>query len=113
MAKREEGPNGLSRFEVENRLRTYGRNVLAKPYEVTVWGIAKEEVTEPMILLLLFVGIIYTLWGNIEDALTIFAVIFMLVLVEIYNEYRAKKAIASLSKLSALKAKVVRDGVMT
>jgi len=37
-------------------------------------------------------------------------VIFLLVLAEVYNEFRAKKAIASLGKIAAPKTKVRRDG---
>jgi Ca2+-transporting ATPase len=65
-----------------------------------------------MILLLLAVGVFYTIfeWPHLEDAVTIFGVIFVLVLVEIWNEYRAKKSISALSALAAPKTRVVRDG---
>jgi Ca2+-transporting ATPase len=46
----------------------------------------------------------------VEDAITIFGVIFVLVLVEIWNEYRAKKSISALSALAVPKTRVVRDG---
>lgn len=101
---------GISSVEAKNRLEKFGLNRIAKPYEVRFFDIVKEEVSEPMILLLLVVGVFYTLWGKLEDALTIFSVIAALVFVEILNEYRAKKSIASLSKLSAPTIRVVRDG---
>jgi len=65
-----------------------------------------------MILLLLVVGVVYSLWGKLADAITIFAVIFLLVLAEVYNEYRAKKAISSLEKIAAPKTRVLRDGLI-
>lgn len=74
--------------------------------------IARHEVTEPMILLLLVVGVFYSIWGRAGDAVTIFVVISLLVLAEVYNEFRAKKAIASLEKLAAPKARVRRDGIV-
>ncbi len=100
---------GLSAAEAEKRLRQYGPNQTAKPRGVSFLGIAKEEVTEPLILMLIVVGILYSIWGNLEDALTIFSVITVLVLVEILNEYRAKKAISALSRMAAPKTKVLRD----
>jgi len=108
----EEESKGLSEAEAEKRLQEVGPNQLAKPYTISFLGIAKEEVVEPMILLLLVVGVLYTIfeWPNLEDALTIFSVIFVLVFVEIWNEYRAKKAISALSTLAAPKTRVVRDG---
>ena len=100
---------GLTQAEAEKRLEQVGSNQFVKPYTVSFLGIAKEEVVEPMILLLLVVGVVYTIFGNLQDALTIFSIIFVLVFVEIWNEYRAKKAIASLSELATPKTRVVRD----
>jgi Ca2+-transporting ATPase len=101
---------GLTSEEAKNRLAKYGPNKLKKHKEVRFFAIVKEEITEPMILLLIFVGIIYSIWGKIEDALTIFVVISLLVFVEVWNEFRAKKAIAALSKIAEPKTKVLRDG---
>lgn len=103
---------GLSQVEAERRFEQVGPNQLVKPQKISFLGIAKEEVVEPMILLLLVVGIIYTAFGSLQDALTIFSVIFVLVFVEIWNEYRAKKAISALTELAAPKTRVVRDGTI-
>ncbi|BAI62879.1 cation-transporting ATPase [Methanocella paludicola SANAE] len=101
---------GLTEAEARERLARYGPNRIARPREVSFLGIAAEEIREPMILLLLFVGVVYSFWGNLTDALTIFVVIVLLVLAEVWNEYRAKKAIASLSKIAAPRARVIRGG---
>ena len=103
---------GLSQAEAEKRFLEVGPNQFVKPQKTSFLGIAREEVTEPMILLLLVVGIVYTVFGSLQDALTIFSVIFVLVFVEIWNEYRAKKAISALSELAAPKTRVVRDGTI-
>lgn len=104
---------GLSTSEANSRLARFGPNRLAKPYEVRFWAIAKEEVAEPMILLLLGVGVVYSVWGKLEDALTIFSIIIALTFVEVWNEFRAKKAIASLARFAAPRSRVVRDGSVT
>jgi Ca2+-transporting ATPase len=88
---------GLSSIEAEKRLEQFGPNIIFKSAKISFLGIAKHEVTEPMILLLLVVGFVYSIWGKLEDALTIFTVIFLLVFAEVYNEFRAK-------------TKVLRDG---
>ncbi|MGA2768897.1 MAG: cation-transporting P-type ATPase [Candidatus Bathyarchaeia archaeon] len=103
---------GLSQVEAARRLEQAGPNQLSEPQKTSFLGIAKEEVAEPMILLLLFVGVVYTVLGSLQDALTIFSVIFVLVFVEIWNEYRAKKAISALSELAAPKTRVARDGTI-
>ena len=104
---------GLTAEEARQRLQQFGPNQIFQPSRISFFGIAKHEVTEPMILLLLVVGVVYSLWGKLADAITIFAVIFLLVLAEVYNEYRAKKAISSLEKIAAPKTRVLRDGVIT
>jgi Ca2+-transporting ATPase len=109
----EKGITGLTEAEAAGRLTEAGPNRIARPREISLLGIAFEEVTEPMILLLLAVGVIYTFWGKLEDSLTIFTVIVLLVLAEVFNEYRAKKAIASLSKIAAPRTRVLRDGKVT
>jgi len=101
--------SGLSFLEAKKRLEKFGPNQITKPREISFFDIAKEGITEPMILLLLVVGFFYVLWGKLGDALTIFSIILILVLVEAWNEYRAKKAISALSKMAAPKARVQRE----
>ncbi len=95
------------------RLIRIGPNRIAKPHEISFFGIAKEEITEPMILLLMGVGFFYTIFGELRDALTLYAIIVALVVAEIANEYRAKKAISSLAILASPKTKVLRDARIT
>jgi Ca2+-transporting ATPase len=105
--------SGLSGSKALEQLQKSGPNRITKPHEITVLSIAKEEITEPMILLLLTVGFFYTIFGGFTDALTLYAIIITLVIVEIANEYRAKKAISSLAVLASPKTKVIRDGGIT
>jgi P-type Ca2+ transporter type 2C len=104
---------GLSNGEAEAKLKQFGPNEIFKPQKISFFGIAKHEITEPMILLLFFVGIVYSIWGKLDDAITIFIVIILLVFAEVYNEFRAKKAISALEEIAAPKAKVLRDGNIT
>ncbi len=101
---------GLAEAEVQRRRQTFGPNQLVAEPRLTFWSVAREEIAEPMILLLLAVGVLYSLLGKPEDALAIFAIIAGIISVEIYNEYRAKAAIAALGRLAVPVAPVVRDG---
>jgi Ca2+-transporting ATPase len=102
--------NGLTSIQVRENLLKFGPNQIFKPGKISFFGIARHEVTEPMILLLLVVGFFYSVWGELGDAITIFIVIFLLVLAEVVNEYRAKAAIASLARIAAPKTRVIRGG---
>lgn len=108
-----ENNKGLSSSEAKEKLLKSGPNRIFKATEISFFGIARHEVTEPMILLLLVVGFFYSIWGKLEDAITIFIVIILLVFAEVYNEFRAKKAIASLEKIAAPRTRVLRDGKVT
>jgi len=101
---------GLSQLEAKERLLKFGPNQIFKPERLSFFEIFLEEIREPMILVLLLVAFFYSLWGKLADALSIFGIIIILVLAEVYNEFRAKKAISSLKKITALKTKVLRDG---
>ena len=101
---------GLTHDEAKSRLNQFGPNRLAIERKVNFWGVFREEITEPMILLLLVVGIVYSIWGEARDAITIFAIIIALVFVEIFTEYRAKKGVAALRKFSQPTVPLLRDG---
>jgi len=105
-----EEARGLNPEEAQARLARFGPNRLFTPAPVRFWAIAAEEIREPMILLLLVVGVFYGLWGGLGDALTIFVVILLLVAAEVGNEFRAKRAIAALERIAAPKARVRRAG---
>jgi Ca2+-transporting ATPase len=105
---------GLTNEEAAQRLAEVGLNKLVEQREIRFLGILKEEITEPMILLLLAVGVLYGILDpNIADALTIIAVITILVLVEVWNEYRAKRSIAALRQLAPPTTFVLRNGKPT
>ncbi len=102
---------GLDEDEAYKRLAQFGPNQLREAKQESLWEVFLEEIREPMILLLLITGILYSVWGKLADAFTILFVILALVGVEVFNEYRAKKAIAGLSKLSEPVASVRRNGL--
>ncbi|HEX2298813.1 MAG TPA: cation-transporting P-type ATPase [Pseudonocardiaceae bacterium] len=77
---------------------------------VTFWNVFTDEITEPMMLLLVAVAVLSGVWGDPEDTVAIVVIIAVVVLVEVFAEYRAKATIAALGRLSAPTAPVLRDG---
>jgi P-type Ca2+ transporter type 2C len=100
---------GLSREEARARLAKYGPNVIREEKQEPLWEEFLKEAREPIIILLFVTGVFYALFGGLEDALVIVAVIITLVSVEVLNEYRAGKAVASLRRLAEPVALVRRD----
>lgn len=104
---------GLSAAEAQRKLTQYGRNVPGEAKEEPWWEEVFESLTEPLVLLLIAVAVLYGFLGELSDAITIFFVILTVAAVEVFNEARAKRAIASLRTLSAPTATVVRSGSVT
>ena len=71
--------DGLTSNEASQRRSVEGPNVIISPSDITFWDIPWEELREPMILLLLIVGVLYSLLGEPVGAMTIFAVVLLLV----------------------------------
>jgi Ca2+-transporting ATPase len=105
--------SGLTSEQAKSQLQKYGPNEIFKSEPIRFWSIFFEEIREPMMILLVITGILYSIFGNLGDAITIFAVITLLVISEVMTEMRAKKAIGSLQTLAALKAILLRDGQLT
>src|SRR5512139_3005555 len=101
---------GLTATEAKLRLEKFGENTLGEEEKETFWAALKEESREPMILLLIGVGVLYSIWGGLLDAATIFTVIAVLVLSEVYNEWKAERGIESLKELATPRPLVLRDG---
>jgi Ca2+-transporting ATPase len=101
---------GLTEQKAAARLSRYGENRLVQQQEISFLGILREEITEPMILLLIAVGVLYSLLGSLIDAATIIVIIVILVLAEVWNEYRAKRSVAALRQLAPPTAVVLRGG---
>jgi Ca2+-transporting ATPase len=100
---------GLTTQQAQAGLQKYGQNEIYKPWGVTFWGIFAEEIVEPMMVLLVITGVLYASLGNLGDAVTIFVVIFLLVMSEVWTEFRAKDAISALQKIAAVKTWVRRN----
>jgi len=103
---------GLSQAEAHSRMLSSGPNLIDTKKPDSFLAEVVEELTEPMIILLLAVGVLYSIWGELIDAVTIFVVIVALISVEAYNDFRAGKAIHSLRQLSEPKVAVRRDGIV-
>jgi len=101
---------GLSTSEADQRKLRYGPNLLRQEKKEPLWKIFIEHIREPMLLLLLGVGVLYFFFGTLRDTITIFAVVLLIVSIEIFNEQRAEKAIASLHKLAEQRVPVKRNG---
>ena len=105
---------GLDPGEVERRLAAEGPNELRDSGGRGLLHIIREQVSSVMILVLIVAGILA--WflkggdGPPIDAIAIFAIVILFVVLGVVQEYRAQQAIAALKRMSAPVVRVVRGG---
>jgi Ca2+-transporting ATPase len=69
-----------------------------------------EALTEPLQLLLIAVGVLSAIFGELRDAIAIFVIIALVASVEAISEARARRALDALRRLAAPVARVRRAG---
>lgn len=102
--------DGLSADEHIRRAAQYGPNAAAERKRDSVLAELFESVTEPLQLLLIAVGVLSAIFGQLSDAAAIFVVIVLVAVTETVTELRASRAIDALKSLSAPTARVTRAG---
>jgi Ca2+-transporting ATPase len=117
--------NGLKTDEVEERRKTFGYNELIEKKRKTALQMFLGEFKDIFILLLLAATVLSAIIGNYEsvpgqgiletytDSITIFIIVVLVAVAGFIQEYRAEKAVEALRKLTAPKARVMRDGKET
>lgn len=101
--------SGLTSEQVEIKQEKFGLNQLEKAKTKVFWKKFLEELTEPLMLLLIVTGLAYLVLQDVFDGVVIFCIILLLNTIEVVNERRAFKAIAALHKLAEPTAVVMRD----
>ncbi|HSQ00449.1 MAG TPA: cation-translocating P-type ATPase [Candidatus Dormibacteraeota bacterium] len=101
---------GLKSDEAARRLAKHGPNELPADEPRSMLHLAFEVVREPMIGLLLAAGAIYLALGSVGEAIVLGVGILLIIAIELYQEWRAERALDALRELSSPRALVLRDG---
>ncbi|MBI4150662.1 HAD-IC family P-type ATPase, partial [Candidatus Woesearchaeota archaeon] len=101
---------GLTSYEADKRLQQYGKNVLGHAKKLTLLKLIARQFTSPLVWVLLGAMAISFSVGERTDFYVIGAIVVLNTLLGVFQEYRAERAIEALQKLTALKARVLRDG---
>ncbi|MBE6550616.1 MAG: calcium-translocating P-type ATPase, PMCA-type [Ruminococcaceae bacterium] len=108
---------GLSSSEAAKRLEENGKNKLAAAKSKSVLARFLEQLSDPMIIILLVAAAVSGVLAFIEnesfaDVFIILAVVIVNAVLGVYQESKAEKAIEALQEMSAATSKVIRDGKM-
>ncbi len=101
---------GLTDAKVTSRKQIYGENVLEQKKKISPLVIFFNQFRSFIIYILLFAVIVSLLAQEYVDSIVILSILVFNALFGFIQEYRAEKAIEALKKLSALKARVRRNG---
>jgi len=101
---------GLSEEEAKRRLQEFGPNELVERKRVTSLQIFLNQFKDIFVIMLLIAVVIELGIREIIDASTIGAIVALNAVVGFVQEYRSERAMEAMKKLTAPKARVLRDG---
>ena len=101
---------GLSEPEVDRRLKKYGHNVLNEKPPKSILNMLKEQIFDPMILILLGAATFSALLNEWVEAGVIFFIVVINSIIGIIQEKKAQASLAALKTMSAPTATVIRNG---
>lgn len=102
---------GLTEKEAQSRLKKYGKNELPKKKNDSILKIVFRELTDPIVLLLLFASIVSFLIKEKVDGIAILFIISVDLILGTFQEWKANKNVEALTKLIEVKTKVMREGI--
>ena len=104
---------GLRHEEALQKLRLTGPNEIATTESASLGRLLIRQLSNFMIILLIVAAIISGVIGDVIDTVAIIVIVVLNAAFGVFQEHRAQRAIAALRKLSALSARVIRDGTRT
>ena len=103
-------PEGLSSQEAKLRLKKYGYNKLSERRQLPFINKFIKHLRDLFGILLIFAAILSFASDSPQLGIIILAVVFVNILVSMFQESRAEKAMESLKSWMPEYAKVIRDG---
>ncbi len=101
---------GLAAVEAKKRLLVFGRNTIRASKRIGWFKIILNQLKSPLILVLIFAGIITLTISHYRDAVFIFIAVVVNSALGFYQENKAERALAELKTYLKQRARVIRDG---
>ncbi|MBX3066925.1 MAG: cation-translocating P-type ATPase [Anaerolineae bacterium] len=101
---------GLANSEAARRLEHYGTNELVEKGLKSPLAILWEQITGPLVLLLIGAAIVSALLGKWDSTIAIAAIVVINAVLGVVQEYRAEQAMAALKQMAAPMVRIRREG---
>ena len=102
--------DGLDAASAQQRLATFGPNVLATKEKATALGLFLSQFKSPIVLILLFATVVSAMVQEWVDAVIILAIVLGSAVLSFVQEYNANAAAEKLRAQLQTKATVLRNG---
>ena len=102
--------DGLTEAEVGIRWKQFGSNEIAREKGRSAWMRLLDNVRNPLVLLLVALGVLSYLTGDLRATVVIFVMVLLGVVLRFFQEMRADDAAAKLKAMVSNTATVVRNG---
>lgn len=102
--------NGLPESEIESRIDRFGKNEVAKEEKETWFSKIWDNLKNPLVILLIVLGIISLITGDVRAAIMIGLMVVLGIVLRYFQETRATNAAAKLKQMVSTTATVIRDG---
>jgi len=99
---------GLDESEVARRRALFGRNAFEEKRRLSRLAIFLSQFKSPLILILVFAGVVTVVLRELGNAVVIFAAVLANTVLGYYQEYKAESAISLLQSYIKRRARVVR-----
>ena len=101
---------GLSQADAQQRLQSEGYNELPSARRQGFWLLLRDVLREPMLLMLLAGGVLYLLFGDLQEALILLVFASLSVAITLIQQLRTERVLEALRDLTSPRALVIRDG---
>jgi Ca2+-transporting ATPase len=101
---------GLDQVEAQRRFAQHGPNELINGQAKSLWHILWEQLSEPLVVLLIAATIVSAGLGDYQEAVVILIIVVLNALLGASQEHRSEQAMAALRELAVPVVKVRRAG---
>ena len=102
--------NGLSTDKVDGLQVEHGPNELIETGGRGPWKIVWEQISGPMVILLIIAAVVSVILHEYQDAIVIMLIVVLNAVLGFVQEYRAEKAMAALKQMTVPQVRVRRSG---
>lgn len=104
------GYNGLTKKQVEENRKKYGKNELIEKERKSKARVFLEQFQDILVIILIVAALISLFTNELESTIVIFSVITLNAFLGTYQHFKAEKSLKSLKQLSSPVARVIREG---